>query len=720
MSSGLLSRVLSLVSMTVLFLPVAMSQPKVRQLEVTKGVSLAFPETWERGAQYRNGFHMLVRGPGAAIQAMMLITTEQRQSHAEAMRRLGDIASELQAAPTFSVIGSWPALERRYTAPLARRGEQAADEAKPALHVTVAIAADNLLVRVDTTLSPDAPPRLADEAEAIAHSATFPTRGDPQAIEKELNQLRESRRTTSQNTLLPAITHASFSAALAAPLRVSTTTGAVLGRTGGSELEIAASNDGRNVVIGTNAGFSYSNTGGVSYIQGGGTPAGFPVDGDPSLAFGASGTFYYGFIAFPDGSPAANNTLGCSTGISTSTNNGQAFQFRNNAVLCPQTGPSMCFPDQEHIAADSVNAGRGDQVYSVWRNFLPAGSPPNCGSIGSGFVTPMIVCSQDGGSNWTAPAVIGSGDFPRVTVGPDGSVFVAYRSGNSIMLNRFSSCSAGLAQQAGFPVTISSFNDVACPVPGLDRCNDGNVLSSYMVAVDRANASHIFAAYATNTATNNENIVARDSTDGGTTWPRTVTVNSSVAAHRFMPWVCTLGGTAYVTWYDRRAATAANNDLTNFYLGLVSVKSGTLQAGTELNLSTNPDPQCGARWPCGARSTADYQSCSVQPQNGSPGGGCPKYGDYNGNACASNWIYAAWASATAPPGLPAANSINAYASLVAGTTPPVICATIVWRLPPGTSKKQLFAYWIVMLAPALVASWLTWQGLRRRIATASV
>ena len=66
----------------------------------------------------------------------------------------------------------------------------------------------------------------------------------------------------------------------------------------------------------------------------------------------------------------------------------------------------------------------GDQVYSVWRNFTPGGAPPaNCRGIGGGFVTESIVCSGSSAQTWTAPVVIGNGDFPRVTTGPDGVSF---------------------------------------------------------------------------------------------------------------------------------------------------------------------------------------------------------------------------------------------------------------------------------------------------------
>jgi hypothetical protein len=325
------------------------------------------------------------------------------------------------------------------------------------------------------------------------------------------------------------------------------------------------------------------------------------------------------------------------------------------------SGPGICFPDQEHIVADNINAAPGgDQVYSVWRNFLPAGTATSC-SFGSGFVTAALVCSANNGASWTAPTLMpGGSDFPRAAVGPDGFVYVAYRSGGNVMLNKFSSCSSGLVEQLGFPVTVSAFSDVVCPVAGLDRCNDGNVLSSPMVALDDANASHVFVAFSTNTAANNEDVEVRDSIDGGLTFPRVVNTNTATTGRRYMPWICSLGGTAFVSWYDRRTATAAAPDATNYFLGSAFVREGTLQAGGEENLTVNSDRECATGFPCGARSPADFTACST---TGTVAGGCPKYGDYNGNACAGGRIYTAWASATAPPGLPAVTGLTVFASV---------------------------------------------------------
>jgi hypothetical protein len=229
-------------------------------------------------------------------------------------------------------------------------------------------------------------------------------------------------------------------------------------------------------------------------------------------------------------------------------------------------------------------------------------------------------------------------------------------------------------------------------LPGPDRCNDGNTLNSPTVAVDSTNPNHLYIVWATSTSATNENIVVAESADGGQTFPLSINANGAVTARRFMPWACSIGGIAFTSWYDRRAAnTGASNDLTDYFLASVSSANGTLQQGPEVNLSMNPDPQCATGWPCGTWEVRDATSCSVQPQLAgkcgaswpgtgaacsftnpqwpqgqqcqSWGGGCPKYGDYNGNTCAAGSVYTAWASATAPPGLPAPNGISIFSAV---------------------------------------------------------
>lgn len=158
-----------------------------------------------------------------------------------------------------------------------------------------------------------------------------------------------------------------------------------------------------------------------------------------------------------------------------------------------------------------------------------------------------------------------------------------------------------------------------------------------------------------------------------------------------MPWICTLDGAAIVTWYDRSAAApatpaAATNDLTNYMLARTFV-GGIPGVFSTINLSVNPDPQCASGWPVAPRNKNDATSCTnpqtagvCRPKNpkircdfniGCSGSdvcdtddGQPKYGDYNGNACAAHHVYTAWASATSPPGLPTVANINVFSKVV--------------------------------------------------------
>jgi hypothetical protein len=456
------------------------------------------------------------------------------------------------------------------------------------------------------------------------------------------------------------------------------------------ELEIAVSNNGTNIVVAKQSGFVTSNDGGQTFPFSGNLPVN---DGDSSLAFGQSGNFYHAALACFGGScaapcPANSNCIE----IAASTTNGQTFGALVNAIVCPNSGTGACSSDQEHIAADRFNsAPGGDAVYMAFRDLS-----------GSANVT----CSPDSGATW-APrlALEGGSDFPRVTVGQDGFLYVIFRNGGNIRIDKFNACTSSAVQMTraagGFPRAVSAFTPFAgCEVAngfgGLDRCNDGNILSSPTVTVDDTNANHVYAAWANNTAANNENTLVADSTDGGVNWRVPVTINTNVTARRFMPWVCASGGSAFVTWYDRRAATAANNDLTDYFAASAGLSGGNLIPNNdEFIISTTSDPQCNL-WPAAPRSTWDSENCSVQPQNAGTcsvttnlrcdfsgdglqcpagetcqtGGGAPKYGDYNGNACVLGRLYTVFASGA---GLTSVR--NFFQSYVVTSTPTTLTYT---------------------------------------------
>ena len=461
---------------------------------------------------------------------------------------------------------------------------------------------------------------------------------------------------------------------------------------GRGELEVVASLHADDIVIASNKALAYSNNRGGVFHKG---KTGVFGLNDPTLARGFSGDFYLGVIASPTGTSAQQNVSGCTNAVSRSTDKGANFALQGYSTTCPLTGNGMCFPDQPHIASDRFNAASGnDQVYAVWRNFTPLGTPAataTCKKF-SGSSTSSITCSTDNGAHWTSTAAIpGAGDAPRIAVGKDGNVYVVSIHGNNIYLNRFSSCSSGLAPALGFPVLVATIpGTVACPVPGLDRCNRGNTLTSPTVAPDPSDASKLYVSFAQTDNAGGEQIITAPSNVSGLGFQQFSVVTSTKSIRRFMPWSCVTQGRTWVGWYDRQAATAsgATDDLTDFRLS----STDGIQVGTSFNLTQNPDPQCASGWPCGTRNPKDANSCTVKHQlagrcrNSNNGGskkacdftapacptgetcqtssGCPKYGDYNGIACAGDYVIAAWASATAPKGLPSVTGISVFSSVL--------------------------------------------------------
>lgn len=617
----------------------------------------AYRSSWESGV-----------GDDWTPRAVLMV--EQRRGIDDAEHRLAAIAGERVGDLSWTTFDGWPGMVRSADGLLNPRPRIEPARDVEATFVSLAVAIGDRVLRIEVTLPRKAVSRVA-ESLRFGDALRLARSGPAGFAETVLQRLRGVEHRRAKSLPRPS------GNGTAMARETGSEPGVNVFVQGGAETEVVASADGTTVIVASQGSLRTSNDGGLTFPISNGMP--FSNFGDPSLAVGQSGNFYLAGI----NNTAGCGNFGCATGIARSTDDGATFPFLANAVTCPTGGPNACFPDQEHIAADRWNAAAGnDQVYSVWRNFT------------SGEL-PTIVCSQDSGANWTAPVTVdAAGAWARVSVGSDGFVYVTYADTpdgtGDIRLHKYSSCASGLVAQPGFPVTVvSNYDGVVCPVAGLDRCNRRNTLASYTVAVDDTNPSHVYFTYAENDGSG-EDVLVLDSTDGGATWPRSVVVNSAGNAQRFMPWSCAMNGVVHVGWYDRRTATVANNDLTEYYRGSASVSGPSLVAGAEVNVSGVSDPSCQSGWPCATDQTTDSESCSIQPQlagicqDGSgvsstgqrcdfttgpacPGGescsirrGCPKYGDYTGIACGGGYVFVSWASGTPPPGVSAPAGINTF------------------------------------------------------------
>lgn len=657
------------------------------------GISVPIPEGWSEHREAN--LHEILNVPPEKLATLQPADRENLprinvmiiadKDHAEALRRLPEIAAEWNTPPNFLSIGNWPALQRRVLVPKPVEADDVSQGEKPEMlvMVTTVIAAGNLLVRLDGLAPDEAPRQVADQMAAIGRGVTFRDTGDAGTTKQEIDTLRgEKPLKTPPPVLRPDDTSSMRSNARSSFTADSAAGASFLNLGLTDEPEIAVSTDGKNIVVAAQCGYSNSQDGGQTFP----TRSSMPrcTGGDSSVAFGKSGNFYEATISSTSACPSSNPGCNNATAINGSTNNGQTFAFLTDSYVCGTCGFGGV-PDQEHIAADRFTSSgtKQDRIYSAWREGFGYG----------------LVCSSDSGANWSAPTFVnaGSTDFPRITVGQDSTVYVVTQNGGNIVLDSYGSCDGGLTPIVKQSVIATGVSYVTCPVPGLDRCNNGNNLSSWTVAVDDTNASHLYVSYSVNTSPGvNENILVQDSTDAGKTWTRpSVQINTSTNGRRFMPWACSVGGTAYVSWYDRRNATSSANDLTDYFASSTFLNSGNLVAGTEfqINSSGTSDPQCAAgqpsgsaaSWPCGTRAVTDASSCSSQPQlagrcfisgktcGGPPpkgsgqacnlasptcstpgetcmlGSGSPKYGDYNGSACGAGRLFNVFLSGTSQP-----------------------------------------------------------------------
>src|SRR6266496_2371353 len=471
-------------------------------------VSIQYPDEWSLAHPTANTWVVLNVpadqldrvGPTVRVHIGYL----ERSDHAGAVRELAEIANEYATQSRFLTIGGWPALERVQLLDRPQPSEAPPYPDPRVVQITTAVAAGSLLIRLEGRLPSDADRPLRRLVLDIGRSLSFKSEGNAADVEQEVKRLQGLPRAAE-----PPPDGASLQDR-AGPLSAADTVGADAGASPiltltqvpfgtNGELEIAASNDGANIVMVKQSSWLTSNDGGQTFPFSGNLPVG---DGDSAIAFGASGRFYHSALGCFGTScaavcPANSN---CAE-IAASTTNGRTFGALTNAAVCANSGGGACSIDQEHIAADRFNTTAGqDLVYMAFRQ-----CQGGCGADS------RITCSLDSGATWAPQLSLeGNADFPRVAVGSDGAFYVAYRRGGDFRIDKYNPCSTNAAVMTraagGFPRTVSAFTTVAgCEVangfPGLDRCNDGNLLSSPTVAVDDTNANHVYVAWATNTAT---------------------------------------------------------------------------------------------------------------------------------------------------------------------------------------------------------------------------
>jgi len=278
---------------------------------------------------------------------------------------------------------------------------------------------------------------------------------------------------------------------------------------------------------------------------------GFPMRGDPVIAYDSLGNLYYENMY---GSPSI---LGCK--VLVSTNNGNSWTTSAGVT-------SVAGVDKNWIAADQTMGPYANYVYTT----MTAGS-------GNGNFSR----STDQGVTWQSTASFGTQVLPgmMVAVGPDvlggnnvsgGAVYVVTHSGS----NGAGTYSFYVSSNGGVTFTLKSqqtfSNYIGIEIGGRSTVNGMRTRPYPFIAADNSFGPYrgrLYLVYASNMPVGNGNrpdVFCRYSTDQGATWSAAVTINDDVNTinnHNFMPatWCDKETGRLYVKWYDSRRDPGADS-----------------------------------------------------------------------------------------------------------------------------------------------------------------
>ncbi|MBI3647443.1 MAG: exo-alpha-sialidase [Actinobacteria bacterium] len=324
------------------------------------------------------------------------------------------------------------------------------------------------------------------------------------------------------------------------------------------------------------AGFYRSTNGGTSWQDS--LVPGYPADtsaagmaspahafcnaaGDPTQSFDNAGRLFYGFICFNRSQPQNGSTF-------VATYGSDGAHYVRTALVdkgTPSGNSAGLFEDKINLAVDQTNGPSSGNVYVAWAQF--AGFAPNDRILFSR--------STDHGKTFSAPIsaspeVVGAAQFADLAVGPDGTVYLTYRTftfplpgTNAIWLQR--STDGGVSWSAPVQVAgIAPFDSSQFSGNGTGDCGDGPFSCPTGLTFERfsslsavaADSTGVHVVWNAETANGQAKIFARSSPDG-ISWPTdAASIDSVATGHQWFPDIASSGGVITVVFYDSRADAA--------------------------------------------------------------------------------------------------------------------------------------------------------------------
>jgi hypothetical protein len=288
------------------------------------------------------------------------------------------------------------------------------------------------------------------------------------------------------------------------------------------------------------------------------------ASGDPTQAFDADGTLFYGFICFNRSKPINGGVY-----VARYSNHGAEY---DQTVLVKRGTPSGLFQaglfqDKINLTVDQSDSAHAGNVYVAWSQYN-AFAPTNA---------VLFSRSTDRGDTWSrafrvTPQEHGTASFADLAVGPDGTVYLTYltypsssRPTADVWL--LTSTDGGIS--FGEPIRVSSIelfdSNQFAGTTGTVDCGDGpfacesgftfsRFFSNSAVAADD---DGVHVVWASELASGQNKVFVRNSADGGATWDGDPTTLDGVATgHQWFPDIASADGTITVILYDSRSDSA--------------------------------------------------------------------------------------------------------------------------------------------------------------------
>ena len=281
--------------------------------------------------------------------------------------------------------------------------------------------------------------------------------------------------------------------------------------------------------------------------------------GDPTQAFDSAGRLFYGFICFNRAKPTNGSLY-----VATYDQDGARYV---RTVRVDRGTPSVwgLFQDKINVTTDQASGN----VY-----VLSAQYPGQAGNNTLHFAR-----STDHGRTFSKPIRITPGlseeQFADATVGPDGTLYVTYRTiahqsstRDAIWLVRSTDGGASFSAPR-LVASITPFDSDQFSGNGSDTCGDGPFACPSGLTFARfsslsavaADATGIHVVYSAETAAGQAKIFARNSPDG-LTWPSpALTLDTAASGHQFFPDVTSAAGTISAVFQDSRSDPAYSPSL---------------------------------------------------------------------------------------------------------------------------------------------------------------